>query len=276
MPGLGQADVELDPDAPNASLTLSNPWGGNSAFISGGLSQWGVFANGGVVAPQQAGVLTAQQVQQAYKQNGAAAVGAPGARAVLQDEVNRSGDKQPITPDEINRTARNMDVKVLSANDYATVKLAYPGGQTTNSAGSAIGDLRGKLPTEGAERLARMRDHIPEGSPVPQASLDQAKADLKRIDPGAFETPPKDVVYVNSTMMQGTRGNPNTTKVAAHELTHLVLSHHGVPSKAQGHDPQHEVLGRLGWNQVAESGIPGETSNWGTGPGQGIPPPPTP
>jgi hypothetical protein len=262
------------------SVTLDNPWsGGDGFFASGSTSNWGAFTAGGTNGAASVGVpggLTDSQVVQAYRTNGPAAVGAPGSLAVINDGVTKFGDGQPVTQGEVNRIMANTDVKVLNQSDYATLKRAA-GGQQGNAACEMTSDSRALLATDGPANLARSRLGLPAGATPPADAVAQAKADLMRIDPGAFKTPPKDAIYINQATDSGLRGNPNTTKIAAHELTHLVLDHHGVPDKdANGTDIQHQIIGQLGWNEAATTGVPGETSNFWTPPGQGIPPPPNP
>ena len=80
---------------------------------------------------------------------------------------------------------------------------------------------------------------------------------------GAFESPPKDAVYVNQAKAGVAVSDPTKTKVASHEFTHIVLNKR---EATQGEHTQHEILGRLGWNHT-----PGENHNWATPPGEGLP-----
>lgn len=221
---------------------------------------------------------TPAKVKAEYQQDAKKDLTNAGTLKQLNQELKaRDPNAPPLTSAEVQRVIDNADVKSLSESDYRTLKMAVPGSQPGNPASSMDSANRAKLAKDGPENLARARlqSQGSKADPTPE-QISQAEADLRRIDPGAFQNPPKDVVYVNQKHIEH-NGDPRQTKVAAHEFTHLVLDHRGVPDKdPDGTDPQHAIIGRLGWNQTyGTSGkvIGGETDNWATKPGDGDPKP---
>lgn len=220
------------------------------------------------VAPTPLHTPEQTRIAAQYKDAALKDVADPRTLKVLNDELKaKDPNAKPITPEEAKAIIKNTDVRVLSADDYKAVKQAL-GGLTSNPAAACDKSLREKLATEGVEKLAlaraRERTGLRDTQPT-QADLDQARADLRRIDPGAFQTPVKDAVYVNESRANKPVSDPTKTKVADHEFVHIVLNHRGATA---GEGPQHRIIGKLGWNQAE----PGENSNWGTPPGQGLPP----
>lgn len=231
----------------------------------------------GVPAPAALPPLDSpQKVKQAYAQSAQRDLTDPKTLKQLNDELKaRDPTAKPVTAAEVNELIAKTEVKPLSARDYATLKAAAGNGSRDNPATSIDGDERARLATEGPVNLARSRLRSEGSSAEPtQAQVDAAKKDLERIDPGIFQKPPKDVVYVNEKHLGG-HADPRQTKVASHELLHHLLDKRGVPHRDEnGKDPQHAIIGRFGWNQQpGTSGdlIPGETANWATPPGQGLP-----
>jgi hypothetical protein len=221
---------------------------------------------------------TPTQIAQAYKASAARDLVKPGVLNEINGTVQKYGtDKAPVTARDIQQTVANADVKVMSEADYVTLKTAL-NGQRTNPATALTSSERAKIPELGVDNLARARLTAKGETRDPNAGeLAQAKSDLMRVDPGAFQKPPKDAVYVNQRLAGQGAGDPNLTKVADHEFVHLVLDKKGVPhNDGQNHDPHHYTTGVLGWNAVpGTSGFPslpggGETRNWRTPPGQGV------
>ncbi|GEM_PF-3427317 len=217
-----------------------------------------------------------QQVKAAYVKGAKRDLTDPATLKQLNQELKaRDPEAKPLTAAEVNSIIDKTDVRSLTPAQYATLKAAT-GGSRENPATSIDAENRGKIQESGPENLARSRLRSTGSAAEPTAEqIATAKEDLRAIDPGIFAKPPKDVVYVNQKHIEG-HGDPRQTKVASHELLHTVLNHRGVPEKdANGTDPQHAIIGRLGWNQkLGTSGtiIPGETSNWATPPGSGLPP----
>lgn len=229
----------------------------------------------GVPAPATLTPLETQaQVKQAYTQAASRDLGDPKTLKQLNDELKaRDPNAKPLTKAEVDQVIANTDVKLLSRSDYETLKMAT-GGSRDNPATSIDAENRAKIAASGPENLARarLRNTGSNADPTPE-QIAQAKTDLEKIDPSLFKKGVKDVVYVNQKHIGG-HGDPRQTKVAAHEFLHLVLDKRGVEHDANGKDPQHAIIGRLGWNQKpGTSGevIPGETANWATPPGQGLP-----
>lgn len=220
---------------------------------------------------QPAAVHTPAQARIAaqYKASALRDVADPATLEVLNKAL-KDNDPQakPLTPAEAKGIINNTEVRVLSKEDYRAVKSALSeSGLRDNPAAAASSGAREAMATEGPERLAtaraRERTGLRDTKPT-QAEIDQARADLQRIDPGAFKKPPQDAVYVNEAKAGVPVSDPTKTKVADHEFVHTVLT-----ARAPGMDPeaQHRVIGKLGWNQA----VPGENFNWATPPGQGLP-----
>ncbi len=221
-------------------------------------------------------LATEQQVKAAYVNGAKRDLTDAGTLKQLNQELKaRDPNAKPLTAAEVNSIIDKTDVKSLTPAQYATLKAAT-GGQRENPATSIDAKNRGDIQISGPENLARsrLRSAGSTADPTPQ-QIATAKEDLRAIDPGIFAKPPKDVVYVNQKHIQG-QGDPRLTKVASHELLHTVLNHRGVPNTdPDGTEPQHAIIGRLGWNQKPETSgkiIPGETANWATPPGKGLPP----
>jgi len=232
----------------------------------------------GVPAPVAPPPLTTEaQVRSEYKKDASRDLTDAATLKQLNDELKaQDPNAKPLTAAEAKSIIDNADVRSLTPRQYADLKAAAgPGASSTNPATAVDADNRAKLKDVGPENLARarLRSQGSSADPTPE-QLAQAEKDLRAIDPGIFATPPKDVVYVNQKHVEH-QGDPRQTKVASHEFLHLILDHRQVPGKqADGSDPQHAIIGRLGWNQTfGTSGqvIPGETANWATPPGQGLP-----
>lgn len=221
-------------------------------------------------------LATQAQVKAAYVTGAKRDLTDPATLKQLNQELKaRDPNAKPLTAAEVNSVIDKTDVRSLTPAQYATLKAAT-GGSRDNPATTLDAENRAKVQESGPENLARSRIRSTGSNAEPTAEqIATAKEDLRAIDPGIFSTPPKDVVYVNQKHLEG-NGDPRQTKVASHEFLHAVLDHRGVPEKdADGTDPQHAIIGRLGWNQkFGTSGkvIPGETANWATGPGAGLPP----
>lgn len=265
--------------APGA--TRSNLLGAPPATGGGGKGggTTGIGAKATTAATPSGTPMTQAEVTKEYKAGGKTDLTSAGSLKALNDEVAKHGDGKPVTKAEVEDIIAKSDIKLLSQKDYETLKTAT-GGSRDNPATAVPSGSREKLATDGAYRLAKrwkLEKQQSDAEPTKE-EVEAARKELERIDPGAFAKPPKDAVYVNAKYAkQGYQGDPRVTKVATHELTHLVLFRHGVPAESEGHDVHHEFTGSVGWN--AKHGttgkiIPGETDNWSTKPGDGLPPPP--
>jgi hypothetical protein len=210
-----------------------------------------------------------KQIAADYKASAQKDVADPRTLKVINDELQKADpNAKPITQAEAKKKIADTDVRVLSGDDYKAVKSALKG-SWTNPASAGNSDTRGQLADpEAAKRLAtaraRERTQLSNTQPT-DAEVQQAAADLQRIDPGAFKKPPKDVIYVNEDQARKPISDPTKTKVADHEFTHILLQSRGMSGDDAG---QHKIIGKLGWNQSLDQG---DNSNWGTPPGQGLP-----
>ncbi len=273
-PAIGSATTSAPPPppptTPSSPIAQAGPTSGSGAQAAplgqpatgtGDVYEAGKPAPVAAQTPEQARIATQ------YKASALRDVADPKTLRVLNEELKaRDPSAAPITAEEAKKAINATDVKVLSADDYKAVKQAL-GGQWTNPAAAADSSIRTTLNSdEAAVKLAtaraRERTHLSATQPT-QAEIDQAKVDLRRIDPGAFETPPKDAVYVNQAKAGVPVSDPTQTKVADHEFTHIVLNKR--PGTA-GEATQHEITAKLGWNHA-----PGENANWNTPPGKGLP-----
>jgi hypothetical protein len=215
-----------------------------------------------------------EQLKADYKSQATDALQSDAAKKAMNAAIKEHGDGKPLTDQEIKKIVDNTDVKEVSPQQYNDLVKAAGGKFEGNPACGLSKKQREAIASpEGIKRLAASRHKGP-GEPT-QEELEKAAADLKKYDPGAFEKSPKDVVYVNEKFAKkGTNGDPNKTKVAAHEFMHVVLFAHGVPMSDDNGDIHHKVTGSLGWNASASKPpIPFETGNWNTGKGKGLTPP---
>jgi len=246
-----QAPVELKPQVEQAGdqfqQLLSNP------LL---LNQLGVPTP--VALPR---LETAAAVQQAYAQGASRDLTSPKTLEKLNKEL---GDKGPVTRADVEKVIQNTDVKMLSADDYRTLKMAtgVEGASFSNPATAIDADSRAAIGEKGPYNLAKIRNRGQEPSAEQIAA---AKQELEKIDPSLFKKGSRDVIYVNQKHVNGV-ADPRLTKVAAHEYLHLVMHKKGV----EGEAVQHDIIGKFGWNQVPGPG--GANRNWATPPGKGLPP----
>lgn len=221
-------------------------------------------------------LATEAQVKAEYVKDAKRDLTDPGTLKQLNQELKaRDPNAAPLNAAEVSGIIDRTDVRSLTPAQYSALKAAT-GGSRDNPATTLDADNRAAIQQSGPENLARSRLRATGSAaePTPE-QIAAAKEDLRAIDPGIFAKPPRDVVYVNQAHIEG-QGDPRLTKVASHEFLHAVLNHRGVPAKdPNGTEPQHAIIGRLGWNQkFGTSGaiIPDETAKWATPPGAGLPP----
>jgi hypothetical protein len=216
-------------------------------------------------------LTSSAQVSTEYKKAAASDLLAPSTLKALNDDLKKQDPTaKPLTRAEVSKIIQDTDVKLLAPAQYAALKAAAGPGSPANPATSLDGENRAKLKENGPTNLAksRLRASADPATANREPTADEvakAEADLRAIDPGIFNTPPRDVIYVNQTQVSGA-ADPRRTKVAAHEFVHHILNHR------QFAGDQHVVIGRLGWNGSHEPNAPvDDTRNWSTPPGSGLP-----